>query len=117
MSITTKKLEITFVIVYIFTALVCCLVCGMRYLLASFFGALVSVADWFLIKIMAYRWVRKTKFSFFQNVIRYAVVGLVIFALFLSGLNPLGIIAGLSVVPVSIAVLGVFVYFKKDIVS
>lgn len=117
MNITTKKLEITFVIVYIFIALICCFACGMKYLLASFFGALVSIADWFLIKIMAYRWVKKTKFSFFQNAVRYVIIGLIIFALFLSGLNPLGIIAGLSVVPVSIAALSVFVYFKKDIVS
>lgn len=116
MSITTKKLEITFAIVYIFIAFVCCFACGMKYLLASFFGALVGVADWFLIKIMAYRWVRNAKFSFFQNTTRYVIVGFVVFALFLSGLNPLGIIAGLSVVPVSIAILGMFVYFKKDIV-
>jgi len=115
MKITIKKLEIFFLIVYFVIAVFCYFFFGVKCLLGSFFGALISILDWFLIKFMSVRWIKHRKYSFVQNSLRYVVVGFSIWALFKMHLNVLGIVAGLSVVPITVMAVSIITYFKKDV--
>ncbi len=101
MRITIKKLETGFFIVYLLVAFVC-IWCGLDCLVSSFFGFLVAVFDWFLIKLWVKRFMKKGRFSFFENFVRYLIVGLTLLILFEVGLNPLGIVVGISTIPLTL---------------
>jgi hypothetical protein len=113
MKITTKKLEIIFVIVYFVLAILCTAFSGAKCLLGSFLGATVGIADWYVIKFMSVRWLKRGGYSFFENSLRYIIVGLSIWFLFKMKLDIVGIVTGLSVVPFSIMIVSVIALFNN----
>ncbi len=115
MKITPKKLEIIFVIVYFIIAVLCYVFFGFKCLIGSFFGALVSIGDWYLIKFMSIWWLKRGRFSLIENSLRYLFVGFNIWVLFELKFNIPGIIAGLSVVPLSIMIMSVVSLINKNI--
>ncbi len=115
MKITTKRLEIIFIIVYCLIATLCYVFLGIDRLIGSFFGALVSVGDWYIIKFMSIWWLRKGRFSLIENSVRYIFVGFNIWLLFELKFDVLGIVLGLSVVPFSIMIMSVIALINKNI--
>ncbi len=113
MKITTKRLEIIFVIVYFMIAILCFIFASKKCLVASFFGALVGIGDWYVIKLMSVRWLKKGRYSFFENSLRYVLVGISIWFLFQMKLDVLGIVAGLSVVPLAIVFMSFLSFIDK----
>ncbi|WP_025209876.1 hypothetical protein [Hippea sp. KM1] len=114
MKITIKRLEITFVIVYFLAALLCFFLFRSKScLLGSFVGWLVSIGDWFLLKIMAKRWLKKGGYSFIDYGLRFAIVAISILILLKAGFSPVGIVVGVSVIPASLMMLGVVALFRK----
>lgn len=116
-KITIKKLEIFFVIVYLVIAVLCLSFFGTKGFIGSTFGALVGMGDWYIIKFMSIRWLKKGGYSFFENSLRYVIVGFGIWMLFEMKLDILGIIAGLSVVPLSIIIASVIALINKKNIS
>jgi len=115
MKITTKKLEIIFVIVYLLIAVFCYVFAGSKCLIGSFTGALVGIGDWYIIKLMSIWWLKRGRFSLIENSLRYLFVGFSIWILFELKFDVLGIVLGLSVVPLSIMIMSVFALINKNI--
>ncbi|AEA33817.1 hypothetical protein [Hippea maritima] len=114
MKITIKKLEITFVIMYFLAALLCFFLFRSKScLLGSLVGWLVSIGDWYLLKFMAKRWLKRGGYSFVDYGLRFAIVAVSILLLLKSGFSPVGIIIGVSVIPVSLMMLAVLSLFRK----
>ncbi len=115
MKITTKKLEIIFVIVYFVIAVGCFVFGNKRCLIGSFFGALVGIGDWYVIKFMSVWWLKRGRFSLIENSLRYLFVGFNVWILFELKFDVLGIVIGLSVVPLSIMIMSVVALINKNI--
>ncbi len=115
LKITIKRLEILFVIVYFVVAVVCYFLRGGSCLLASFASFSVGVGDWYVIKFMSIRWLKKGKFSFMENFFRYLLVGVSVWFLFKLKLDVVGIVLGLSVVPLSLATLSLVAMLSKNV--
>ncbi len=117
MKITTKKLEIFFVIVYFVIAVFCLSFFGTKCFIGSVLGVLIGIVDWYIIKFMSIRWLKKGSYSFFENSFRYVIVGVGIWVLFEMKLDIVGIVAGLSVVPLSIMIASVIALINKKNIS
>ncbi len=113
MIVTTKKLEIIFVIVYFVIAIFCIVFSNIHCLIGSFFGALVGILDWYVIKFMSKRWLRRGGYSFFENSLRFLFIGFSIWILFRAKISIIGIVLGLSVVPASIVAVTVIVMINN----
>ncbi|WP_022669882.1 hypothetical protein [Hippea alviniae] len=114
MKITIKRLEIIFVIVYFLAASICFfLFLKTDCLKDSLAGFLVSIGDWYLLKFMAKKWLKKGRYSLFDSMIRFAVVGLSIWFLLNLGFGGAGLILGISIIPLSLMGIGVVSLFKK----
>ncbi len=115
MKITTKKLEIIFVIVYFIVAISCIVFFNTRCLIGSFLGALVGIFDWYILKFMSLWWLKRGRFSLLENSLRYLFVGFNIWVLFELKFDVLGIVVGLSVVPFSIMIMSIVALINKNI--
>ncbi len=113
MKMTTKKLEIFFIIVYFGVAFFCITLNVKGCFIASLAGGLVGIMDWYAIKFMSIRWLNRGGYSFFENSLRYIFVGFSVWILFELHLNILGVILGLSVVPISLVIISIVALFKK----
>jgi len=113
-TIKTKRLEIIFLIVYFLATLLCFLLFrSTRCVLGSLFGFMVSLGDWYLLKFMAKKWLKKGKYSFLDYVIRLTIVGVSVYLLLSLGVNSLGILLGVSIIPISLMILAVVNLFDK----
>jgi hypothetical protein len=114
MKITIKRLEIIFVIVYLLGVSVCFFVFfSVGCLKDSFAGFFVSMLDWYLLKFMAKRWLRKGKYSAVDYVFRLLVVGVSVWFLLNLGFNGIGLMLGISIIPISLMGIGVLSLFRK----
>ncbi len=115
MRITTKRLEIIFVIVYFVVAALCLLFAGKRVFLAFSAGFALALGDWYILKFMSRRWLKRKRFSLMENFVRYLVVGAGIWMLFKAGLNIIGIVLGVSVIPVSLMAVSGYGLVDKNL--
>ena len=112
-TIKTKRLEIIFSIVYFLTTLLCFLLFrNVACVLGSLFGFMVSLGDWYLLKFMAKKWIRKGRYSLVDYVIRLTIVGVSVYFLLSLGVNSLGILLGVSIIPVSLMILAIVNLFN-----
>ncbi len=116
--ITIKKLEISFIIVYFLATLCCFLVFkNSRFIVGSLAGFLVSFGDWFLLKFMAKKWLNKGRYSFVDSIIRFVVVGISIYFLLSLNINRLGIVMGVSIIPLTLMIFAMYLFiFKRKII-
>lgn len=118
-TIKTKRLEIIFLVVYFLSAFLCFLFFKSTSCVAgSFLGFLVSLGDWYLLKVMAKKWIKKGKYSVADYAIRIVVLALSVYVLLSIGTNVLGIFVGVSVIPASLTIFAMISFFggKKILV-
>ncbi len=114
MKITIKRLEIIFVIVYFLAASICFFIfLKTDCLKDSLAGFLVSMGDWYLLKFMAKKWLKKGRYSLFDSAVRFVVVGLSVWFLLNLGFDGVGLFVGISVIPLSLMGIGIASMFKK----
>ncbi len=113
--ITRKKLEILFVIVYFLIAVFCLAFRGKSCFFASLAGFFVGLGDWYVMKVMSFKWMRRGRFSLAENFLRYLLVGFSIWLLFRMRLEVIGIVLGLSVIPASLVVLSIAAVFADSV--
>ncbi len=112
MIITIKKLEFIFAIVYFFLASGCLLI-SYECFIATTASTAVGLGDWILLKFMAKKWLKRGKYSFLDSMIRFSLIAISILFLLKLHLNKIGIIVGVSVVPISLMITAVMSVFSK----
>ncbi len=118
-TIKIKRLEIIFLVVYFLLAFLCYLLFkSIGCVAGSFLGFLVSLGDWYLLKIMAKKWIKKGKYSVADYAIRIVVLAISVYLLLSIGTNVLGIFVGVSAIPVSLMFFVMISFFggKKILV-
>ncbi len=114
MKITIKKLEFIFVIVYFLATLLCYLFLrNLPCVVGSLAGFSVSIVDWFLLKLMAKKWIKRGKYSMIDTAVRFIIVGISIYILLNIGVNTLGLILGISIIPFSLMMIAIFFVLSK----
>lgn len=109
----TKKLEIILLILYLIAVLVTFFVIRILFIGACV-GGIMAIGDWFLLKKMSSRWVKKGRFSLLGNFTRWFIIALfIIFSYKLLSYSFFGLIIGFSILPFGILVN--FLLFKKDL--
>ncbi len=107
-KIKTKRLEIIFLIVYFLTTLLCFLFFkSTSCVVGSLFGFMVSLGDWYLLKFMAKKWLKKGRYSLVDYIIRLTIVGVSVYFLLSLGVNSLGIVLGVSIIPISLMIVAI----------
>jgi len=116
-TITIKKLEFLFVIVYFLTALLCFIFFkNLECLKGSVAGFLVAMGDWFLLKFMAKKWLRKGRYSPVDTALRFLVVGMSVYLLLSLNISSIGIMMGISSIPFSLMIVAALsLIFKEKI--
>ncbi len=116
-TVTIKKLEFLFVIVYFLTALLCFIVFkNLECLKGSVAGFLVAIVDWFLLKIMAKKWIKRGRYSLIDTALRFLIVGVSVYVLLSLNISSMGILLGISAIPLSLMIVAVLsLLFKEKI--
>ncbi|GEM_PF-2526853 len=116
-TVTIKKLEFLFVIVYFLTALLCFIVFNnLECLKGSVAGFLVAIGDWFLLKIMAKKWIKRGRYSLIDTALRFLIVGVSVYVLLSLNISSMGILLGISAIPLSLMIVAVLsLLFKEKI--
>ncbi len=113
-TIKTKRVEIIFLIVYFLSVLLCFLLFkSTSCMVGSFLGFLVSLGDWYLLKIMAKKWIKRGKYSVSDYAMRIVIMGLSVYALLSIGTNIFGIFVGVSIIPTSLMLLATINLFVE----
>ncbi|WP_428157137.1 hypothetical protein [Desulfurella sp.] len=108
-----KRLEIILVILYFIFAIIAFFAVNFLFV-GVLVGASVALIDWFLLKKMSFRWVRKGRFSFLGNIVRLLMIAfLIILSYKLLVYSFVGLIIGFSILPISVLVY--FVLFRKKL--
>lgn len=109
-----KKLEIILVILY-FIVVVCVFFVLNFLFVGVLVGGALAIIDWFILKRMSFRWVKKGKFSFFVNILRFiAIALLIIFSYKLLAYSFVGLVIGFSIMPIAILIYFVLYRNKLD---
>ncbi len=116
-TLTTKRLEFLFVIVYFLTALLCFILFkNLECLKGSVAGFLVAIGDWFILKFMAKKWIKRGRYSLADTALRFLIVGISIYLLLGLNISSVGILIGISSIPLSLTIVAILsVLFKEKI--
>ncbi len=114
-KITTKRLEFLFIIVYFLTALLCFIFLkNLECLKGSVAGFFVAFGDWFLLKFMARKWLKKGKYSMVDTALRLLIVGISIYFLLSLKFSSIGILLGVSVIPLSLTIIAILTLLFRE---
>lgn len=108
-----KRLEIILVILYLIAVAIAFFVLNFLFI-GVLVGGAIAIIDWFILKKMSFRWVKKGRFSFFGNIIRLLIIAFLIIASYkLLVYSFVGLIIGFSILPISVLIY--FVLFRKKL--
>ncbi|MGB9744665.1 MAG: hypothetical protein ACPLW6_05260 [Desulfurella sp.] len=107
-----KKLEIILVMLYFIFAIIAFFAINFLFV-GVLVGSSIALIDWFLLKKMSFRLVRKGRFSFLGNIVRLLIIAfLIIVSYKLLVYSFIGLIIGFSILPISVLVY--FILFRKN---
>ncbi len=108
-----KRLEIILLILYFIFAIVAFFATNVLFI-GVLVGGFLAICDWFVLKKMAFKWVKKGRFSFFANITRFLFIAfLIIVSYKLLAYSFIGLIIGFSILPISTFIY--FVVFRKHL--
>lgn len=108
-----KRLEIILVMLYLIAVGIAFFVLNFLFI-GVLVGGAIAIIDWFILKKMSFRWVRKGRFSLFGNIVRLLMIAfLIILSYKLLAYSFIGLLIGFSILPISVLVY--FVLFRKKL--
>ncbi len=76
----------------------------------------MAIGDWFLLKIMAKKWIKRGRYSLIDTALRFLIVGVSVYVLLSLNISSMGILLGISAIPLSLMIVAVLsLLFKEKI--